>query len=358
MATVVRKTNIEAVRIVAMTMILIHHFLIHAITPDGLPYPLFEALNPLFMAGVNLFVMISGYFGIRLSLKSVLNLAVTVIAFNLINFLVVGLAFGEWKPISGVLGMILLPLSRSGYWFVANYFMLMILSPVINAGLKLLARADALRQGVWLMIAVMFVACWLGENHAAHNGYGILQFVFMYSFGYYLSHRDHTCPPLRQGLLVALFVAGVIGMFAVEMACDAVFGPRVALWRFFVDYCNPCLFVSTVSIFLLFEQMSFRSHAVDSLAASSFGCYLLQDGWLGHKCVYGWQHNFWTGHGIMVGIVMLVIFFVGYWGVSWTLMQALSRVRPAVVSVGSSVVHGIYRRGAKFLKKNESPIGS
>lgn len=82
----------ELLRIVAMSMIIIGHFMVHAIFRDIPDSRVHHFLTPFFICGVNLFFLLSGYFKIRLSLSSIFRLIVLIISFRLVsNFLYI-----EW----------------------------------------------------------------------------------------------------------------------------------------------------------------------------------------------------------------------------------------------------------------------
>ena len=72
-----RNSNIELLRIVAMLFIISHHFLVHGMNIwqdsswDNLTL---LSLDSLFFIGVNVFVLISGYYTIRFDWKKLLRL--------------------------------------------------------------------------------------------------------------------------------------------------------------------------------------------------------------------------------------------------------------------------------------------
>ena len=99
-----RDSNIELLRIICMLFILIHHFIIHSLVPD-----LFVRdgninayrvaciiVNGVVYVGVNCFILISGYYGIKFKLRSLFRCAddqkpslhnlVTVLSFRLVVY--------------------------------------------------------------------------------------------------------------------------------------------------------------------------------------------------------------------------------------------------------------------------------
>lgn len=76
-----RQTNIELLRLLLMFMILMHHFLVHGLHTAGFSEDydaelLATALDPFFFVGVNCFVMISVFFGIKLKFTGLYKLFV------------------------------------------------------------------------------------------------------------------------------------------------------------------------------------------------------------------------------------------------------------------------------------------
>ena len=75
-----RDSNFELLRIVAMFCIIFYHLLSYFITPvtnDAV----YKALEIPFHCGVLLFVLISGYYGIKTSLRGVIKLILPILFF-------------------------------------------------------------------------------------------------------------------------------------------------------------------------------------------------------------------------------------------------------------------------------------
>ena len=76
MNTKVRNSNIELLRIIAMMFIVIWHISVHAQKGE---LPSHNYIAAITTTGVNLFVLISGYWGIKLKWKSLLNILSIVV---------------------------------------------------------------------------------------------------------------------------------------------------------------------------------------------------------------------------------------------------------------------------------------
>lgn len=78
-----RDSNLELLRIVAMSMIVIYHIFVHGISPVYVgSHSILTVWYVPFIFGVNLFILISGYYGIRLSWKSFLSLMWIIVFYS------------------------------------------------------------------------------------------------------------------------------------------------------------------------------------------------------------------------------------------------------------------------------------
>jgi len=69
-----RQSNIELLRIISILMIVIHHVLVHGIY-NAVNNSTLHFIDSFVIYGVNIFLLISGYFTINLKWKSVINLS-------------------------------------------------------------------------------------------------------------------------------------------------------------------------------------------------------------------------------------------------------------------------------------------
>ncbi|MBD5415804.1 MAG: hypothetical protein HDR46_05915, partial [Bacteroides sp.] len=136
-----RQTSFELLRVVAMLMVMTLHVNFSAI---GVPtYDTILSfggvartfLQMLCISAVNAFVMISGWFGIRPSVKGFINFMWQVAYFVGLSCAIGYFAFD--KPV-GIRDFIrCFGLLDGGGWFVASYIGLYILSPVLNVYVKM-----------------------------------------------------------------------------------------------------------------------------------------------------------------------------------------------------------------------------
>ncbi len=302
--TLLRESNMEALRIVAITMILIHHFIVHGLTYGNIPNNLYLVIEPFVYGGVDIFFIISGHFGIKLSLRGVIKFIITILFFQIINRILLFLVVGEIQMPHSILSLVY-PISY-GYWFIATYFLLMLSAPLLNTALHTMSRKQLRKVLLIFTIAIFYMR----YEYATYN---YLNGAFMYCLGYYLGHYN-VAARFTKHRLVLTFIVSCLACGVASLALNH-FGEGA-----FLDYENVFIVVASVSVYLFFAKLSFTSRLVNGIAACALGCYLLQDGSFGYRFLYDWQTNFFHIHGYGQSlIVMFVLSFIGIWIASFVL---------------------------------------
>jgi len=172
-----RQSNIELLRCILMYLIVVLHFVAHnlmnADNPAGLSHKNFLGANALLAVtecAVNCFVLISGYFGIKLSLKKIVLFLLPIAFYEL-------LISTLFLPYKGSISI-----SPFNYWFVRPFFALMLFSPIVNKGLNALSK-KALRN--ILIAGILFFVLPL-ESISGHAGRNITIFLYLYTVGFYI----------------------------------------------------------------------------------------------------------------------------------------------------------------------------
>ncbi|MGN0237499.1 MAG: acyltransferase family protein, partial [Lepagella sp.] len=236
---------------------------------------LYYCLEPWMICGVNLFFLISGWFGIRLSLRSLVKLVVTTAFFIAVSLLTLFL-FGADIPAGAFTNLFFFPVSRGRFWFIMVYMALMLVAPLLNEGIRHLPL-----RSLSILVLTLFLfscyGCWYGNNYVSFNGYTIMQAIFLYVLAAWLRLISGRLERVPRYVWLASFV-GLI-------ALDCVIGYFTRFSELF-DYNAPLVVLASVSLFLYFSRICFRNGVVNAIAKASFGCYLLQDGYAGRQLLY------------------------------------------------------------------------
>lgn len=128
----IRSSNVEILRIVLMTMIVLWHFIVHGMGLSSGDDILLSNLSmehlyvlSILSYHVNCFVFISGYFGIQLKRKKVLSFVEMTFFYSILSFLLLLIlknGFYFYRYIHWNSLIYLLPISSNAWWFITNYF--------------------------------------------------------------------------------------------------------------------------------------------------------------------------------------------------------------------------------------------
>ena len=178
----IRASNFELCRLACMFYIVVFHLFIHnKDVTGGLYYT--RALTTIFKIGVPVFVIISGYFGIKRSVRGFLNIISQVLFYSICVTLVCVFVFDE--PVSqGNLLSIIFPFTKSQYWFVKAYLLLYILSPYINKFLKSITFQEEVTYLIVLTLLVGYMGGIMKESDCGNRS--VILFVYLYSIGSFI----------------------------------------------------------------------------------------------------------------------------------------------------------------------------
>lgn len=322
-----RLSNMEALRIIAMSMILVHHFFVHGLTSGRTHDTLFYIINSFIFSGVNIFFLISGHFTIHFSSKGLVKLILTIMFFGTVNLLTLFFLGVRVTP-TACITTLFYPISGSNYWFMKVYLLLYITSPILNAGLKTIDRRR-LRN---LLIVIVFFCYYMRGGHFVMS---YMQGFTLYCIGYYLGHYDIAHKTSGTWLLMGFFLFCAISSAGSLIAkSNAPSG-----LSFFTTYRNIFILLSAICLYLYFSKLNFTNRFVNHLASASLGCYLLQDGYIGLNWLYARQIDFFKTHGYSWELAGL---FAGIFIVIWATSFILTKLSRHPISWLAEKASGLF----------------
>ena len=260
-----RKSNVELLRVVCMLMIVLWHINIgFGGDKEVATFSLGNVINAITVVGVNSFVLISGYFGIKFKWKNVMALVLQCLFYSIV------ISFACHETIGSNLDfkLALLPISSNVWWFMTVYVMLYLSAPLLNKALGMMS----LREILYALLSLAIINVWFGycfKNDNNPSGHSYLQFVFMYVVGRAISYFKSS--EIAHGNVLICNSGGAILTFFVTMFANMLF---VKSYR----YNNPIVVVSSISLFLAFLNLRMRSiRLINTFAATVVAAYLIHE---------------------------------------------------------------------------------
>ena len=267
-----RNSSIELYRIIATFAVLVVHF--NGWFLGDWPLPGYDISNPsLFRTGqmiieafsiicVNMFVIISGYFGIRLGLSSILKLCIYLALIYIPLYIVKCIIDNEF-----VLADFLercFVISYAGY-FIQCYFMLMILSPVLNSFIEKYGR-NSIKWVLLFWGMEFWFGCIMNVEELGYNqGYSVIHFVLMYMIARCIKLYEDDIKKMSQWVWILGYL---LSTFAIIM-CH-VMGIK---WSW--DYSNPIVVISAVCSFIPFLYKTFHNKVINWIASGTLAVYII-----------------------------------------------------------------------------------
>lgn len=235
-----RNNSIELLRIVLMTCIVLCHMRWLYLPEEAVGIGL-KSLAVAVNFHVDVFVLISGYFGIRqrwhaLCKNYVLCLFYAVVL-GLVRWSATGNSHWTWM---------LMPWSRDLWWFMSTYFLLILVAPWIE---QLLGRMKARKQGM-VALSLLMANMLLGFLKVVplhySGGLPLLNFVTLYCLGICL--RENR---LATGLKRSTLLLGILLTAGCNLALAHLQGSSLIPYDV-LSYASPVTILQALCVLMLF----------------------------------------------------------------------------------------------------------
>lgn len=318
MAGKVRNSNIELLRMLAMFLVLLVHadffslgapsvLDVQTIPVDSFWRIFFEAIS---IVCVNVFVLISGWFGIKPSYKGLLNFLFQCFFF-LTGLYILTLLLGTSDlSLKGLAGCIF---ATKLNWFIKAYLLLYILSPVLNRFVGTTNQTEF----KWILIGFFSFACtygWIGAASFMHDGYSTIFFIGLYLLARYLRIYTPKWSMLSAKTDILIYFSITLFVTGVSFAVPFFTGRHVPLS--FWSYISPTTITGALFLLLAFSKMNIQKNRfINWCGKSCFAVFLMHvsPSTLWHfKDMFVWLHSTLSvcTYWIVTLLLLLLIFFV------------------------------------------------
>lgn len=326
-----RQSGFELLRIVAMIFILILHA---DCLSFGFPSTQEIAANPvsaflrtwletIAVVAVNTFVLISGYFGIRLRADRFMGLLFQSVFYILGVYLVL-VAIG-WEVFSVAhFARCLSPLDPSGGWFIPVYIGLMLLSPILNTFVAQTGEKNLL--GVIMALLLMQSVFGWGVDHLKVSaGYSLFSFILLYLIGQYIRLYPETFATkgktsLYLGIYLGIALLNALTPYLASTlpllfpSIPRNLGNNGTITAITLAYSSPLNIIGAVCLFITFSRLKIQSHLINWVASSVLAVYLIHcnEHLIHHFIAFVRQLSLYpTGTFLVYLVGFLIVVFIG-----------------------------------------------
>ena len=324
-----RESNMELLRIIAILLIVSFHNVFHGgFSYDTFSYNVFivKAFYHFGELGVNLFVLITGYYLIKgnFKLKKLILLILEVIFYYYL-IIIIAYAFHLIPNPEGFrsTALIFFPVILNKYWFITAYIIIYILSPYLNILAKNMKKKEyqkflAIVLVIWCVIPTFFGVFFDSSEKLLFFSrliwmiiiYFVGAYIRLYGFKILDTNKKRTLCAIGSFMIMIISFL-VIYLFRVKLARNGL----VEIAYFWTPN-NIFMFLLSISIFGIFLSVKMKSNKIINIIASTtLGVYLLHDGRLSE---YLWQNIFHSnihlsGHFPLLYIIVstLIVFSIG-----------------------------------------------
>ena len=326
-----RDSRFEKLRILAILFITAHHLLLFGAdvcgyltpyTPDSKGYVGIFA-NSVAVTGVSLFVMITGWFGVRRIWRPFFRLIIICAAFGLVAFL---LAQSQRAVPSPPWSQWWESAKFTNWWFIIHYLMLLLVAPLLERALVSIDRKTM--EYILLALLVFNLVFGFAWGYVNASGYNVVHFILLYVLARYMRlFPDAPVNSFIRRFALPLIVVCAAAMGLLFLAEPDWWNPKHTpmVW----NYNCPLVILESMAIFSLFTKLrisNFKSQNLNLNFVARFvlGVYLLQSApvLVPLRNAFGhWAYD-WAGYAGL--LFALLVIAVVCWTVSCVVMTALT----------------------------------
>lgn len=275
-----RRTNFELLRIVAMIMILFHHFACHSsFVFDGLSIGRLW-INLISIGGgigVSLFVLITGYFMIekeKLKVSKLVKLWLELLFYDLLIYFI----FVIFKLTNfNIKDLIFrfMPITNREWWFASTYFVLILFTPLINVMLDRISKETYKKYLIIGFICFSIIPTFINRGFESNN---LIWFIFIYSVGAYIRLYENDFK-YRSGECILCSLILLILTYILKTCLDiSSINILNAFSLRLYDLKSFALFAISLFMFIGFKNMNIKDNDyINIIAKATFGVYLIHD---------------------------------------------------------------------------------
>jgi len=312
----VRQSNVELLRIITMILVMITHANFRALSAptvaDAVTEPSSAFLRLLTesfsIICVNVFVLISGWFGIKFNWKKLTEFLFQVLFYGFIIYLIISIINPERLKAFKTVFMT----GPKNYWFVKCYLFLYIISPILNAFVEKASKND-FKILLILFFTMQAIYGWATDGATWYNkGYSGISFAGLYLLARYvrLYPTKWFSHSIKFDLVVYLSFVVLNTLLSFILT---KYGHTILSSKLFF-YTSPFVILASIHFLLIFTKFTITSKTINWIAASCFAIYLTHsNSFLAKPCydnlIRNWFQNETTMNFILFTVILMFCIF-------------------------------------------------
>lgn len=272
-----RQSNIELLRMVAMFLVLLVHadyfslgaptiIDIQTNTIDSFIKILFESIS---IVCVNVFVLISGWFGINPSYKGILNFLFQCIFFLTGLYIITNIIGVNTISLKGLAGCVF---ATKLNWFIKAYLLLYVISPILNH----FVNNSCQKEYKYVLTGFFLFTCtygWIGAAEFMMQGYSTISFIGLYLLARYIKLYSPSWSKYHIKHDIVIYLSIVFIVSALTFTPPLYFGVKIPLN--FYSYISPTTIIGAVYLLLAFSKINIQNKFINWCGASCFAVFLI-----------------------------------------------------------------------------------
>ena len=268
-----RLSNFELLRIIAMFMIAVHHFCVHGIILNGWETNLttlnhfnntvLQIFNLGGKIGVNIFLLITGFFLVNGKLKVESFLKIYLLSFIYSSLIMLFYYFHGLHKLPSHFTGYLNPLNLNSYWFISVYLIMYLFLPFINPVLNSISKTKH------LMLIFLGIVLWSFMQQQYNQ---LTWFITVYAIGAYIKRFNPSLLSTKN-----CFIYGGLSFIILLLWILRTLSHNPIHIKL-LEMNNLFILIIAISIFCIFKNLNIRSNKIiNYIAVSVFPIYLIHD---------------------------------------------------------------------------------
>lgn len=274
-----RNSGVELLRIVLIIAIIAIHIVGHGgaldkLTTNDFNYYTAYMIESLFISAVNCFIIVSGYFGLKFSLRKILKIEMMVLFYSVGIYLIFCL-FGFEKISLIEIIKASMPVSLIRWWFITVYILLYLLSPFLNI---LIEKLDRRQHRIFILIMMFFfsvIPTLTNISIGMDRGYGLYNFILLYFIGSYLKKYNEEEEKINSKKMFFLLFLVATGVIFISNYLQQKYLGKIHFNYF--NYNNIFVIFQAILIFKIFKSVDIKSNLINYISKFTLAVYLIHD---------------------------------------------------------------------------------